>query len=72
MSKPTEIRELQSQISHQIEVLQEVLSYLNSSIAKRPEEADATREDGLIVAGVLENYYLDAERWHASLLENRP
>ena len=86
MNGPTEIRELQSQIDHQIEVLGELVSYLGSYIANRPENAEATREDGLVVAGVLENYYtaaetvllrivqqfgneLDAERWHASLLD---
>ena len=86
MSGPSEIRELQSQISHQIEVLHQLVTYLESYIAKRPEEAQATREDGFVVAGVLENYYtaaetvllrivqqfgnqLDAERWHASLLD---
>jgi len=86
MSGPTEIRELQSQIDHQIEVLGELVTYLGAYLAERSEEAEATREDGLIVAGVLENYYtaaetvllrivqqfgnqLDAERWHASLLD---
>ena len=61
MSEPTEIRELQSQISHQIEVLDELVTYLGSYIAKRPEETERTREDGLVVAGVLENYYTAAE-----------
>jgi hypothetical protein len=61
MSGPTEIRELQSQISHQIEVLDQLVTYLESYIAKRPQEAEATREDGLVVAGVLENYYTAAE-----------
>ena len=44
MSGPSEIRELQSQISHQIEVLDQLVTYLESYIAKRPEEAEATRE----------------------------
>ena len=35
MSEPTEIRELQSQISHQIEVLDQLVTYLASYIAKR-------------------------------------
>ncbi len=61
MSEPTEIRELQSQIDHQIGVLDELVTYLGSYIAKRPEETVRTREDGLVVAGVLENYYTAAE-----------
>lgn len=61
MSKSPEIRELQSQIDHQIEVLGELVVYLGSYIAKRPADAEATREDGLVVAGVLENYFTAAE-----------
>jgi hypothetical protein len=85
MSDPTEAKDLQSHISSQISVLNEVFSFLQTVLDEDiGQEKD--RKNGLVVAGVLENYYtaaetvlfriaqefgnnLSANHWHADLLD---
>lgn len=60
MSDPTLHEELSGHVLSQLSVLEEVYSFL-ISLLKDDIGEDRSRKNGLVVAGILENYYTAAE-----------